>query len=72
MGQTNLYASLDLAGFVPYTNSPGRPSRKYYFDPAMDRGIKIVRQLKYFSASFRKFSKNEGTEAAPNTIFLQE
>ena len=45
-----LYSSLDFSGFVsPVAVIQIRlvaPTTKYYFDPAMDRGIKIVRQLK--------------------------
>jgi len=64
-----LYASLDFSGFVPpsqlckFAWSPHQT--KYYFDPAMDRGIKIVRQLKIIPRGIRQVGqRSEGTEVS--------
>jgi len=59
MRQIILQGSLDFSGFIlsGSRNSRGRPNRKRYFDPAMYRGIKIVRQLKQVSEIDCKFFK---------------
>jgi len=50
MGQINLHVSFNFLSLAPLSrlyHFTWSPQQKIcYFDPAMDRGIKIVRQLK--------------------------
>jgi hypothetical protein len=61
MGQINLHESLDFPGVVPpsrLNNFAWSPHLKsHYLAPAMQRGIKIVRQLIYVSKPDRNLFK---------------
>jgi len=77
MAQISLHASIYFPSYLPpsrlYKIAWSPQYKSYYFDPEMDTGINIVRQYVLILRGIPQVvQRTEGTEAAPNTKFLQE
>ena len=77
MAQISLHATIYFPVYVPlsrlYKIAWSPQHKSYYFEPEMDRGIKIVRKHVLILRGIPQvFQRTEETEAAQNTTFLQE